>query len=233
MIEPFIYKPVEGRSRLVLRDTELQLLTDLQETDARTAASRGLQEYLQALEVYWEGGRASRFEAVHQSWAEPEDIAQYPGACVYSQEPGVYDEDAYSSRLIRLPQQDDDDPVHFLRQGSEFTQAFMVEFWCTDRAERVALTAMLEAAFDPVDWMAGFRLDLPHYFNARCTYLKRSMAYLDDSTNAERRRRGGVFTIEASLPQLQAVGTKPRARLIVDTGDGPGRQGEIGEHVVL
>jgi hypothetical protein len=177
--------------------------TSRRETDCWGALARGLSEYVSQLRIDWEGGASVRLLKVHAGWAEPETLALYPSAVVYAETPGTYDGDSFSTIREVLPD------GRSLQRTSEFTQVFTLDVWCTHAEDRMALVAMLEDAFDPVDWMSGFHLRLPHYHNAVGTFLKDSLNIQDSAEQAGRRWRLASFTIAASVPQIRFIGRAP------------------------
>jgi hypothetical protein len=185
-------------------------------TDTRTALTRGLKEYLESLRGVLAGGRELRFVQVMQVWTDTEVPAKYPAACVTAPGTGTYDANAMSPKTIKVP----NNPGVFLRQHSELVQDMTVEVWCTDVAERMAMVALVEDLFEPVDWMTGFRLELPHYYNARATFEKMALTYIDSGDDAQRRWRRAVFAVRGTVPQLRAFGEvplmRPRTELEVD-----------------
>jgi len=199
-------------TKLVRRADTKQVLTDVRETDTRTALTRGLAEYLETLSINWTGGRASRFKQVFQTWAEPESVAEYPSAVVYAVGDGTYEDSVLSPTLIHLP-----GTRYYLRQVAELRLNMTVEVWATDPKERMALTAMLEDAFDPHEFMTGLRLELPHYHGQRATFEKLSMAYEDAPDTAQRRWRKSVFSMSGHITQLRRVGNLPLMDLRLDT----------------
>lgn len=222
-----VYRASASGTKLVSKPGDDNILAKEKETDVRTAITRALAEYLRRLDVYWAGGRYSRFAVVAETWAEPEDAVGYPGAAVWTDQPGLYDDSRFTPRTFEL-----EDKV-LLREISEFTQVLKVELFCTDKEERMALVSMLEDAFDPVDWMSGFVLEAPHYHNARITYEKTEMGYLDSAAQAEQRARNAVFTLNTSCPQYRLSGVGQHMNIRIDTGDVEGGVGEIGPEVEI
>lgn len=214
--ESSLVLPPDGRTRLVARPDDKQKLTDRRETDCRTALARGLKEYLEQLRVSTAdgtgaGGREIRFNQVLQTWAESEVPTKWPAAIVYALEAGTYDADSLSPSTFDLGS------GLTIRQVAEFTQNLVIEIWATDPIERMALVGMLEDALDPVDWMTGLRLELPHYHNARATFEKTSMAYLDTADDAQRRWRKAAIVVQGNVPQFRRLGEQvPRLRIKLD-----------------
>jgi hypothetical protein len=182
-----------------------------QETDARTALTRGLAEYLAQIVFPAPGGRELRFDKVLDTWAEPEDGAKFPRAIVYGTGIGIYDAGSLTPDLPtarnRLPAPDG----RYLISSCAFVQDLTVEVWANDPAARRAIAAGLESALLPVDWMFGFVLELPFYFNERATYTLKDMAYPDNEQDAMRRYRKAVFTITGEVPVVNLF-TYPLAK---------------------
>ena len=189
-----------GLTRLVTSPDDRQVLTNRRETDCRTAVTRGLAEYLSSLNVDAPGGRRLLFRRVVETWATPEVSAEYPAACVYSVEAGRYDASKLTPSVKKLVS------GFALRASSELELPVVVDAWTTDPAERVAISGMLEDAFDPVDWMTGFRLELPHYHGARATFEAMTSRYVDEVDQAQRRLRLLSVSLTATVPKLASVG---------------------------
>jgi len=177
--------------------------TSRRETDCWGALARGLSEYVSQLHMDWDGGASVRLLKVYAGWAEPESLSVYPSAVVYAETPGTYDGDSLSTIREVLPD------GRSLQRVAEFTQTFTLDVWCTHAEDRTALVAMLEDALDPVDWMSGFHLRLPHYHNAVGTFLKGSLNIQDSAEQAGRRWRLASFTIAASVTQIRFIGYAP------------------------
>jgi len=202
--------PAEGQTRLILAPDDAQVLTNLRVTDCRTALTRGVKEYIEQLRIVI-NGRESRFKHVLETYAESEQPAEYPGACIYAPGDGTYD----ASNLT--PIERDLDSGLALFKSAEYSLDILVELWASDPKQRMALVAMLEDAFDPVDFMTGFVLELPHYHNVRAIYEKRSCTYEDIGDQAQRRWRKAIFTINGTVSQLRSLNAKlPRLQTRTD-----------------
>lgn len=186
----------------IVQAGSLERLTNNRETDARTALTRGLAEYLRTLSVVMLNGRDIRFEKVYELFSQPEVPAKYPSAIVYASQPGTYDASRFTPQTFNLGS------GITVRAVSEFVQSIDLEVWATDPKERMALVAMIEDAFNPVDWMTGFFLDLPHYHNARATYELVSMTYLDSGEDNQRGWCKAAFSINANVRQLRSLNTQ-------------------------
>lgn len=190
------------RASLVVRQTPEQL-TAVQLVDARTALSRALGEYIQLLEITAPEGRSLAFKRVTDVWAEPETSAVFPAAAVFPQGELMYEPGDMTSRLIEI------EPYVVLRQWAFGKMDIQVQVWTNDPEERLMLAQLLENAFNPVEWCAGFTLQIPYYFNARAQYLLKSSMYEDDSESAQKRWRRVTLTLEAEIPALVSIGRVP------------------------
>lgn len=200
-------QPVQRKTRLIMLPNESAPFTATRETDVRTALLRGLREYMENLSYAAPGGSRLRFLKIEETWPEPDQNAKYPSANLYTEEPGVYDASGFAPSFAQLPD------GRVLQSAAEFTQTITIDLWCTNATERMGLIAMLEDAFDPVDWMSGFRLRLPHYFNAVATFIKANIMAVDSTENANRRWRLASMTLQATVPQIRMVGAVPGLEL--------------------
>lgn len=190
-------------ARLITDSDDEQKLTLTRTTDTRTALARGLVEYLGLLSFLAEGGRLMSFANVQLTWAEPEQPPLSPALTITGLAPGAYADSDFTPHVVmRLGQQ-------ALLEFGALEQDFLVAVWSTDPMQRTGLTILLEDASDPVDWMSGFRLELPFYFGARATYTVRNVQFLDGAQDAQRRWRMAVFGVTASVPKYRPIGTPP------------------------
>lgn len=203
-------------SSLVTDPNTGPMLTAVRETDTHTAMARGLAEYLgqQSIEV---GGRKLQLTA-YTTWAEPENQVSYPAVAVGGLE-GIYDRSLIPNVVQTL------DKSTRLVSFTEFSQNLTVELWTTDPKERAYLTAMIEEALNPVEWMYGFRLMLPFYHGATAVYELMSSQYLDSSDDAMAKYRRAQFSIRGVITAYRALNF-PAARPSV-------RLDDIGSAVVL
>lgn len=191
-VPPFSGAPIPpGGTRLVLfRDTPTAFTTR-QETDARTALTRGLAEYVATLQHDAVGGRNVAFKQVIAEYADAEDLAVYPSACAYATGDQTYDAGGFKPQVVIPGWPNNLRLVHVDNLDMEVR----LTIYATDKEERVALMIALEAAFHPVEWMSGFRLDLPHYFNARADFLALRAGYEDDATQVMQRWRKATIIL--------------------------------------
>lgn len=214
--------PPGGTTFVALSNAPMLPFTLVRETDCRTAMSRGLKEYIEQLSMDWVDGKQERFAAVFDTWAEAEDRLQYPAAAIYATDPLEY------SNASMSPSTETDVPTNTqYTRPSEVMVTLNVELWCQDQDQRMAIVAMLEDAFTPVEWMYGFRLDLPHYHSMRAEYMPTAVQYLDDAEDAKRRYRKALFMIQARMPQVRVLGKgvpmRTRAPMTFNDGTVPTR----------
>jgi len=203
-----------NKTATLVVDSEAQAVrTAYCEVDSRTALTRGLADYLATISGTVPGGRELRFAAVFDTWAEAEKSAVYPAALARSEGPGMYD----ASRFVPgISERDKIDANNYLLQISEYTMYVVVELWSTDIAARLGLVKMCEDAFNPVDFMYGFKLELPFYYGLRATYALKSSIYSDSEETAIQRYRQATFTLEGQVPVVRLVtypDATPRLRL--------------------
>lgn len=215
-------------TRLIERaDEPEQQLTVNAECDAMTAMARGLAEYLGQQTIVMNGGREVRFHHAFYNWAELEENAEWPSIMTYALTEGQYglpgEEAPMTPTLepIVAGQLEKDNCAYFLKSSTELTQTYTVEAWCNDDEERIGAQMILERALFPptVDWMNGFNLELPHYFNLRCTFEPpSSVTFIDSDGDATSRIRKAQVTIRGRVcvaQVVQRVRLTPRADLTV------------------
>lgn len=198
--------PPPGGTRLIELADDRQLeLTSNRETDCRGALTRGLAEYVQQLVIDWGILRRQlKFVEVKIDWSSNEEPAQYPSAAVFSEVEGAYDmEGRFTPKVTRLS------TGETLLDVGEFVTRVTVDLWAIDIRERQGLVAMLEDAFNPVEWMTGFRLELPHYHGVRSTWECIGSQYLDAPAEAQQRARRAQFILGAKVSQIRMIARRP------------------------
>lgn len=207
----------DGATRLVTSPNERPKYTANRTTDARSALARGLADYLYTLQFPADGGRVFSFKNVFSVFAEPEEKATYPSAYIFQAEEGLYDASKFVPNAldaIRLPEPDG----RYLQVSSEMAIKLNVEIIANDPVERMALVAMCEDGLNPVDWMYGIRLALPHYFGQHATYEPLSMNYDDSDSEDIRRFRRATIQVAANVPVTRLskyADAQPRIRVEV------------------
>lgn len=197
---------------LITRPSQQQVLTGNRETDARTALKRGLKNYLESLSFTAFGGREVSFNKVFDVWADHEEKAVFPSAIVHSVGEGTYDAAGLTPSIDSKCVTNDG---AFLVKWAEYALNLRLEIWANDPEERIALMMMLEDALNPVDWMAGAKIELPHYHNQFAIYELKSSLFPDSETNVLSRTRLAYLTVTGqvsvvrctSLPLLSEVQT--------------------------
>lgn len=216
---------MSNRTTLVLTPAERVTYTPRVETDVRTAVTRGLAEYLETLGTEGIGrARTFRFARVLDTWAEAEEIGKFPSACVYAVGDLTYDASRMTPKVINEAKFTS--PVtkktSYLAALSELSLELNVELYANDPVERMACVKLVEDGLNPVHWMYGARLVLPHYHGAHATYELMRCSYRDDSDGSQRRLRAASFSIQATCLQLRAFyltqATSPRFDLAVSEG---------------
>lgn len=193
--------------------------TGLRQCDSRTAVARGLAQYLASLQIGWRAGRPLRFQQAVEVWSSPASFSKYPSAAVMIPSDVEYDASSFVPKLDPALKTPDG---QYVVKTSEAVCSVSLEIWATDEEERDGLSAMLEDALAPLDWMYGFLLDLPFYFGARAKYAPASVQYLDSDEDAVRRFRRAVHTLKARVPVLRLASYQPgrlRTRVDVDTSN--------------
>ena len=188
--------------RPILDADDLQKISYVRTVDSRTAIARAMAEYLGMLSMIWEGGRLLKFARTKFYWAEPEEIGELPAAALIGLGEGTYEDSTLSAQLTPV----DDGTNRYLYSYAAMMQRFRLEIWSTDPVELYGLSAMIEDALEPTDWMTGIRLELPYYFNARATFEKTALMYIPSGSDAQQRWRKAVFYITGTCPQYRPVG---------------------------
>lgn len=221
--------PAPGGTRLVTTAGAVPpKLTGVRLCDAVTALKRGLKEYLEQVFLDVDGERI-RFMQVHDVWGDTDQVAQYPSAVVMASEEAVYDYSSFTpvldpTKLIEVA--NGSEPANtrsYLVKYSEVTVRLALEIHCSSPAERVSVQMMLEDALNPVDWMFGFKLDLPHYYNQRAVFEPMTTQNMDSDENARRRWRPGTIFLggQISLFRVRSLPSfQPKLAIaVIEGGD--------------
>lgn len=216
--------PPPSKSTLSPPGTPTPAHTATKLTDARTALTRGLAEYIEDLVVEQDDSRTIRLQKVFDTWAEAEETAEYPSAACYTVGPVVYEASSLTpsvDRDQRIPLPDG----RYAVKMAEAVASITCEVWATDPVERMSLAGALEDAFNPHASRYGFVLELPHYHRARAAYEMMSNTYLDSEPDAVRRDRRVTFILSGRVPLIK-LQTFPDARPQV-------RVEEVGPNVIV
>lgn len=220
---PILVPPAPGGSTLVEYARKPRPRpTANRETDAVTALKRGLKEYLEQvhLDVY---GVRIRFEQVHDVWANTDQVATFPSAAIMAVDEAEYDYSSFTPTLNPDMQvvlgSEPSDTKSYLVKYAEVAVRLACEVHCSSTDERVAVAMMLEDALNPVDFMYGFMLDLPHYYNQRAVFEPVTTQMMDSDSSARRRwRPGTVFlTGQISLLRVRSLPQfRPKTLVVVE-----------------
>jgi hypothetical protein len=176
----------------------------------------GLKEYLTGYSIPWAWGREIVLENVVSTHAEAEELATFPAVVIIPGSTAEYDP---SSRLTpSTPVLVDDKRMLGLMYTSELKTELFLEVWASTLEERKALRALIEDAMSPVDFMSGFLLEIPAYFNERAAYMALDVSQSDSPENALRGIWAATFRIDARIPVYRVVQykpMKPRVRTVV------------------
>ena len=97
----------------------------------------------------------------------------------------------------------------------EHRERVTLEVWSKDDAQRRAVMAMLEAAFQPAEDMGSLVLPLPKYFDQIARYTLDGLQVLDDQ-DAARNRVRILFMVDLEVAVVRLVGAvKMRPRIEV------------------
>lgn len=210
-----LHLPPHAATRLIAKPGDRRVPTPFRTTDATTALTRGLAEYVAPLVIAVPGGRTLSFASSFDAWAQPEDEADYPSFIAYTNDTdGEYDKARLTPAVTNHRYPDGTYEV----VGAELGVDVKCEVWATDPEARAALCLMVEEAFAPVEWMYGFRLELPHYFGQRATFEPGRITYLGDAPDALAGFWKARVIVRASVPVTRLLGYplgQPTARVEV------------------
>lgn len=242
-----MYTHREGLTRLILRNDDVERPTLRKDCGAREAVSRGFAEYLQQLSHVGQGGRPIAFVQVKATYGDlwTPTQAEVPAANIHG---GVGDAEYDASRTSGSPIEcdpgaDESDevgcttdrgadglrlPPNFRRawfSPSTFEVQLGLEVWAQDLGQRMMLEHMLEDDFNPTpDWLGGgFRLELPHYCNARADYHVAGSSISYEGRQAQQSKYLSKYVVQAKL-ELRVSRAFPRLVPIIDTEVNGGRE---------
>jgi len=167
-----VLSPDPESGTLITEALDQQPRTAREESDVHTAICLGLAGYLMTLSSAIDG-RYIALSRVVGDWADYDDgPVPAPAATVGSIEMGTYSELSLGAAMPEKLGPDGKGRLVTLSSNSIYElEQLTVTVMCEDKIQRAGVRQMLEAAFAPVDWMAGFRLRLPRYHNAIAEYL--------------------------------------------------------------
>lgn len=192
--------PIHDPTRLIVDPTLKRVATPYSATDATGALTRGIAEYVASLSLTPNGPPA--FVKCFDEWANLEDDAVYPSFAAYTNDNDAVYEAASMSPNVSMDRYPDGT---YEVSSAELAIDVKCEIWANDPEERTLLLRMLEAAFNPVDWMYGFRLELPHYFNQRATFAPDRLTRLGAAQEALQRFVNARMVIHAVVPVTRVL----------------------------
>lgn len=203
-----IVPPPPGRTRLITTAGDGRpTYTANRECDAVTAVKRGLREYLEQVFIDVAGERVY-FQRVMEAWAESDDVARYPACAIMARDEADYDASSLTPSLdttaVSPMYSSPAERRTFLVKYAEVTVPLVIEVHTSSPEERVHTSMLLEDALNPVDWMYGFKLQLPHYFNQIAVFEPVKTQQLDSEDNARRRWRPGTVFLSASISLVRS-----------------------------
>lgn len=219
-----VLAPARGGTRLVTDPDRRSTPSLRRDCDAVTALKRGLREYLEQCSVEVWGERV-RFETVTDVWADPEDQSAYPGCSVQTSGEARYDGGRLTPKLVPVavgPElATDEGRRSYLVRYSEVAVSLVIELHTSAPEQRIACAMLLEDALNPVEWMSGFQLELPHYFNQRGVFEPVTSQMGDNMDDARRHYRPGSVILTGQIPMVRARSLpllRPRLDLTVTEG---------------
>lgn len=204
-------------ARFIAIAGDVEVNTSTCTVDIRTAAVRGLADYLRPIQLSQDNGRQDLvLKNVIEHRAEYEELADYPSAVVYLQgslstadgSDSLGPQNAESYRV--------DDGT--LQINGEASGTLMVEIWCANPEERALFAMEVERLAHPCDWRSGFLMELPYYYNQRASYVLQSTDYQDSDQDVQRGYWKLVLSFQVGLAYAtwrQFPNLDPRANITV------------------
>ena len=199
---------------LVADRSQKPAFTKFREVSAARAPIRALAAYLETIRFGELTGTFDKFAVVQDGKADPEDLADYPSACVYIEGGVRYAEDGAIEPTDGIVIEDSQ-----LLLAGDVQMTVLVHVWTNEDEHREIVLATLEDAFSPVEWMAGFQLDMPHYYGCRAQYQLIEMAYEDSPDDVQRRYRKLSAQLQVRSPYARMFSLprfRPRMSLDVE-----------------
>lgn len=205
-------------------EAAIRSFTENRETDSRTALKRGLANYLMSLPqfIHPTHQRKVKLQKIYDVWPDQEEKTEYPSAIVYSTEKHPYEAAGFTPSIDPACKVD---ATTYLVKYAEVSFNMVIDILANDPEERVCLAMQMENALNPVDWMCGFQLELPHYHNLRGVYKLMDGNYPDDEPSAFTRNRHLTYTINGQVSAVRLKKLTPltevRANITVVDGNDP------------
>lgn len=232
------YFPRANMTRLIRRSGDIERCALRKECAAREAVARGLKEYMEQLRHEGVAGRVIEFKDVRDTYGDLWTPAHYPSVNIHG---GIGDADYDSAKtsggseiLVQGgPKSGESEAYDMDRVGdppppsqkfyyfspSTFEVDLTVDVWSSDDAQRKMIDLMLEDDFNPTpDFLGGgFRLELPHYCNARADFHLKGSSIAYEAAEAKRGVYRAQYKFLASL-DLRVMRSQPKLipRISVD-----------------
>lgn len=188
-------------STQLIQDPEAKFkLTAVKETDCPTALIRGVTEYMTELQLDFPGGRRQTLNDVIETWAAPEQDADYPAMVVRLWGKGNYEGKSLTPTIDPGQQLEDG---RYAVETAEFTSNLVAELHCTDDKDRNTIGSAIEDALQPLVHMAGFKLLLPHYHSQVAHFELLDVEYIDTEEETRRRLRISRYTLKGHVAQIR------------------------------
>ena len=191
-------------------------LTTRADHDVHSAIVRGLASYIAGLDGVVAGRRVALSRVV-TDWADHDDgQVPPPSAVVNSTEVGVYSTDTGlgQTRPEKIAADGNNRAVALICSATYELKELTVTAMCEDKIQRGGVRHMLEDAFSPVEWRAGFQLALPRYHSTVAEYALVSAQQPDATQTAQAALWPLVMRLMAWCP-VYRVHVLPLARPIV------------------
>ena len=189
------------KTRLIEEPNDKQALTKYREVSSVRAGVRALADYLRELTFPIDGGKYTKFTIVREMKAEPEENAKYPAASVFPDGNIDYDSDTGSFEQY-IAQQFEGGGLYI---NGDVRTELTVHVWTNEDLHRENALMALEDASNPVNWMTGFRLEMPYYHNIRADFLLLRLQYEDNEGDNQRRYRKMTVTFRVTCPYAQYI----------------------------
>lgn len=192
--------PQHTPTRVILRPDDERVPTNFCEgLDAAASLTRGVAEYVSQLKI----NGAQAFVKCFDDWATiDDDDGWFPSFIAYTNENDGNYEAANLSPHVGMKRYADGT---YEVSSAELAIDVKCEAWANEPYQRSILMKLLEDAFQPVDWMYGFRLELPHYYNQRATFEPLRNVRLGDAQAALQRFVIARFTLRAVVPVTRVL----------------------------
>jgi hypothetical protein len=194
---------------LIRSPNHRQVLTTVVTMDPERALFQAVADYLATMQYVGQDGRAVSFSYVAAGQVDLETDFQFPLVAVSGSGDATDEANglgmAYNGSTERI-QDSLTGKNYLLLKASELAVSLTVEAFANDPVERSLMQQGMRDLFNPVDWMAGFRMKIPYYHGVFASFLVTSSRKNDSPEDAQRRIFSCTFTIRATIPVLRLMG---------------------------